>query len=382
VLAEPASAGTVAQPQVALNWFCPTAGVHRFRFLIKRVDKKPDPSPGIGRSAIGFTSTLLAIAQPTRYAASSIRTRLRKSTTAAAGTLVKTVTVDEGQLTPTLGSGFGPGPQFTLTANVVANAAYQITVQALNSRDQAGPVSEMWEFTWHPPVVQQSVPWPARSLPRVEDFDTAPVVPAVPYAPRVRAVLFTNELGFAGYLDDNRFPVGIRIGELDRDSDHMSYQENIGTTNFVQYTVYNFSVSADPRAWLFRRASADPARRGESLLPFVVYRQQVTNASFPRLSGDLVQVSPMIDQIPASVISTVDTGVFVTIPDRLIALRRELYSGAPRPILYLRDQQPVLYGARYRYFVVRFKPNREIDQVIPAGELEIPREPCDGCDFP
>ena len=41
--------------------------------------------------------------------------------------------------------------------------------------------------------------------------------------------------------------------------------------------------------------------------------------------------------------------------------------------IYLRDQQPVLLGARYRYFVVRFKPvNREVDYIIPAGEVEIP----------
>jgi hypothetical protein len=34
--------------------------------------------------------------------------------------------------------------------------------------------------------------------------------------------------------------------------------------------------------------------------------------------------------------------------------------------------QPVIAGATYRYFVVRFKATREIDQIIPAGEVTLP----------
>ena len=66
----------------------------------------------------------------------------------------------------------------------------------------------------------------------------------------------------------------------------------------------------------------------------------------------------------------------IVVPDRLLATRHEFDPGMPAgngiTYLYLRDQQPVLLGARYRYFVVRFKTNREVDYIIPAGEVEIP----------
>ena len=105
-------------------------------------------------------------------------------------------------------------------------------------------------------------------------------------------------------------------------------------------------------------------------LPIVVYRQQVTNSFFPKVSGDVAQVSPMVERIPWM---TPDAFTII-IPDRLLATRSEP-SLIPRfqiTYLYLRDQQPVLLGARYRYFVVRFKTNREVDYIIPAGEVEIP----------
>ena len=126
----------------------------------------------------------------------------------------------------------------------------------------------------------------------------------------------------------------------------------------------------DPNDHIFFRHSSDPARNGEPILPVVAYRQQVTNAFFPKVSGDVAQVSPMIERIPWQ---TPDQFTIV-IPDRLLATRFEFGPGLPNGItyLYLRDQQPVLIGARYRYFVVRFKTNREVDYIIPAGEVEIP----------
>lgn len=360
VLAEPAPAGTVAQPQVTLNWFCPTAGVHRFRFLIKRVDKKPEAPPPGTSSSIGFVSALLTRSQPVRQIGGYLRTPLRSTRFSMA-----VVSVDEGQLTPTLSSGFGPGPQFTLTADILPNVPYQITVQALNSRDQAGPISEMWEFTWRPPNVTPGVPWPARALPPVEAFDTAPVVPDPGYNPRVTAVLFTNVYR---QLDDTEYPIGIRIGELNPNL-VLAYQHNIGTNRFAAYAVGLLSAYADPNASIFRRASANPTRRGESLLPFAMYRQQITNSAFPRVSGDLVQVSPLIDRIPWK--EDADRAFkIITIPDCLFAIRDEQANQVFHGTIYLRDQQPVVRGARYRYFLVRFLPNGEVDQIIQAGEVE------------
>ena len=40
--------------------------------------------------------------------------------------------------------------------------------------------------------------------------------------------------------------------------------------------------------------------------------------------------------------------------------------------LYLRDTQPVIKNARYRYLLVRFTPNGEVAQIIPTNEVTIP----------
>jgi hypothetical protein len=34
--------------------------------------------------------------------------------------------------------------------------------------------------------------------------------------------------------------------------------------------------------------------------------------------------------------------------------------------------QPVQLGAKYRYFVMRFNDQREIQEIIPAGDVELP----------
>ena len=40
--------------------------------------------------------------------------------------------------------------------------------------------------------------------------------------------------------------------------------------------------------------------------------------------------------------------------------------------LYIRDQQPVMLGASYEYFVARFNDQREISDIIPAGTVTLP----------
>ena len=363
VLAEPRPLGTIAAPQVALNWFCPTAGVKRFRFLIKRVD---EPVPGPAGSGL-FSPSLrrsvsFAEASSTFRVRAVSSVRLLKNVSAAGS--IQNVSFDEGQLTPTLDSGFGPGPQFTLTANVLPNVPYRISVQALNVRDQPGDVSEVWDFTWRPPPVVNNVPWPARPLPAVSAFDTVPLNPEPGYGSRVQAVLFTNRTD--RQLLDYEFPVGIRIGELDRY--RVEARGNIGTNRFAGYAAFEGSP-ADPHSYLFRRSAKESERSGQLPLPFVIYRQQVTNAAFPKVSGDLVQVSPLIDRLPWFTTGG-NISPDVTIPDRLIAIGNvERYD--VNALIYVRDQQPVTYRARYRYTLVRFQPNGEIDQIIPAGELQI-----------
>jgi hypothetical protein len=351
VLAEPIAMGTNNNAQVMLNWFCPTSGVARFRLLIHRVDK---PKPLAEGEGIDLSSPDLAVSVPYNNHSSFLGLNRKKK---AARQLY-----DEARLTALIGPGFGPGPQFTLTANILANATYEVTVAAVDEQGKPGPNSESWQFTWTPPVATVTVPWPARPAPPVRDFDSGSS--ALPYAPRVQAKVFYNS---AGTAVNPRYPVGVRIGEVGDDSGELT--ENAITENSDEYVEYSpdIEMSADPNASVFRAQGG--ARAGQSLLPFVLYREQLTNALFPRVSGDITQVSPLIERVPWKVNSDSET---VLIPDRLFAGQYEDFGPASYFFFYVRDLQPVQRGAKYRYYVVRFNAQREVEETIPAGDVTLP----------
>ena len=282
---------------------------------------------------------------------------------------------DEFQLTPPVGPGFGPGPQFSIPANLVPNVPYRISIAAENIQGYWGDSSAEWTFTWKTPPAFPTVAWPARALPPVTGFDDPGLVPPTPgvYAPRVAALLFTN---FLGTLEDRHYPVGIRIGLASQTPYFLS---NVGTTNLAAYNVYGGPVNArevDPNNGIFKRYSSGNGalQNGQSLLPIVVYRKQETNGAFPRVSGHMTQVTPLIDRVAWSSSGSLSAnGVFVTITDPLIAVGSEDFNDQYEfTFLYLRDQQPVIIGARYHYYVVRFNDQHEMAEVIDAGSVVIP----------
>lgn len=358
VLAQPQVAGDTNNPQVALNWFCPTSGVSRFQIMVQRADH-----PG-GGLPLGFNGLGLITLQTFNTSISFL---------GLLENIFDLSKFDAALLTPTLNSGFGPGPQFTFTANVLLNVPYHISVAALDEQGNAGDPSQVWTFTWKPPTVLPTVPWPARPLPAVQNFDDIQPPGYGPYNPRVAAVLlFTNN------QIDQLYPVGIRIGNLKGLS---NIPNTIGTTNLVSYQVPLITGIAvlppppivNPDNLIFSRASQDPTRNGQSLLPIVVYRQQVTNAAFPRVSGNLTQVTPLIETLPHSAVPIPGAAaVDVTIYDRLIGAGYEVVKDITGYFLYLRDQQPVILGASYQYFVVRLDEKREVAEIIPAGTVTLP----------
>jgi hypothetical protein len=343
VLSEPLAIGTNTNPQVALNWFCPTSGVARFQFKISRVDAPAPSTPS------GFASPQL-IPFPD-YNKAALYLGLVKSK------FLLLFGFSEAHLTSRIGAGFGPGPQFTISANVTPNATYAISVAAVDDQGHVGNASEVWQFTWKPPVQLATVPWPARPLPPVQDFNVS--------GPGVAAILLTDE----NFQQDQRYPVGVRIGQMNQNAQELSVYSNAHSTNYASYDVLLSSLNPDPNTQVFHRTSS-----GELLLPIVVYRQQVTNVSFPSVSGDVTQVSPLIERVPWKMF-TFRSARTVTIPDRLFAISYENVNDSGYHPLSLRDQQPVLAGARYRYTVVRFDAKREPVEVISAGEVEIPQIP-------
>ena len=371
VLGEPGPAGDASSPQVTLNWFCPTSGVYRFEVKIERADQ-----PGSGLPT-GFNSLkLIKLAsfnpQP-RYAGLFAESRFALAH------------FDESQLTPPVGANFGPGPQFTLNASVVPNVPYHISVAAQDDQGNSGDPSQIWTFTWRPPIAQITVPWPARPLPAAKSFDEDYQPAFAPFGPRVSAVLLFDSTSASPGLDP-RYPVGIRIGDLSSIYYSRLQQQiglNVNTTNLASYTLPSTSTPAspgvDPHALVFKRFSADPTHRGESLLPIVVYRQQVTNAAFPRVSGNLTQVTPLIERLPWAFLPPIFGELYIpprtVIADRLIAFGAEFYaqnSDIFGYFMYVRDQQPVILGASYQYFVLRLDAKHEVSEIIPAGVVTVP----------
>jgi len=354
VLGEPLPAGDTNNPLVALNWFCPTGGVYRFEIKIERADQ-----PGTGLPT-GFGSAQL-------IKLTSYNTRVRY-----AGLFAQSLALarfDESQLTPPVGASFGPGPQFKLTASVVPNVPYRISVAAQDDQGNSGDPSQVWTFTWKPPLPLITVPWPARPLPPFKLFDEDQLYLAfTPFVPRVRAVLLYDANGTLDY----RHPVGIRIGDLGLAT---RPTRNVGTTNPIAYLDFGLPGS-DPNNFVFRRQTPDAAHRGESLLPIVVYRQQVTNSTYPRVSGNITQVTPLLERIAYTANNQSD---FIIIWDGLLASNVEYFNifdfQYVHQFLYLRDQQPVILGASYQYYVVRLNDQREVSETIPAGVVTIPSSP-------
>ncbi len=361
VLSQPAPAGTTTNPLVALKWFCPTSGVYRFEIRIERMDQ-----PGSGRFT-GFTGPQLLHLVVPQPAARYFGVFSDRSLAAR---------FDEWQLTPPIGPGFEAGPQFTLNASVLPNVPYHIAVAAEDNQGNPGDVSQDWTFTWQPPPTIATVPWPARPLPAVKDFDEdqdyfVPVGPnlvQLAFTPRVQAVLLTQ---FNQALDSH-YPVGIRIGDFAPASAPITY--NVGTTGLASYNPGANPAAVDPNNLVFQRLSGDPTRAGQLFLPIVVYRQQETNAAFPHVSGNLTQVTPLLERIAYN-----RSGDLVVIQDRLVAANLEYGNFGTtvetHPYLYLRDQQPVILGARYHYLVVRLDDHREVSEIIDAGTVDIPTTP-------
>jgi hypothetical protein len=62
----------------------------------------------------------------------------------------------------------------------------------------------------------------------------------------------------------------------------------------------------------------------------------------------------------------------VTVPDRLIGNCFVSINNTRVHLICLRDLQPVIHGATYRYFIARFNAKRELEEIIPAGDVQIP----------
>ena len=112
--------------------------------------------------------------------------------------------------------------------------------------------------------------------------------------------------------------------------------------------------------------------QGASLFPLTMYRYQVANASFPTVSGDLTQVTPLMESIalmPGKDNSQQPCQLwkdpFLLGPYTSGSLEK---GGFP---VYLLDTQPVIRGAAYVYLLVRFGADGEPKDILPTPPVVI-----------
>ena len=327
VLAKITSTGNESSAGMNLTWFCPPYGVDRFEVRIAGLPTPPDTNGFNLSASLSFTS-----APPASMVSSNFGTNLTLSFYPF--------------ITPKAGPGFGNnGAQFVVSCNVDLGKTYVVTVRARGKNNNAGEFSNMETFVWNPtnaPV--QQVPWPARGLPSTNG----------------------NFLGIAFFLSTNSpFPV-LRTTGVD----------GVGVLmGFSLMTGKEFNLGGG-RALIYGDYDPHPALGtnvfGEPIFPCMLYRYQVPNANFPTVSGDVIQVSPLMERIAYAKTGVPGQSIQTIIADPFLTETTSTDNSGRYLWYWLRDTQPQISGARYKYVIVRFRSDHEIDQVIPTNEVEVP----------
>lgn len=321
--------GTAESPQVRLRWFCPPDGVERFMVHI-----------GSDLTEVRRSQPNLTIPRPTFLTATG------NVTGSVPPTLIGGINFRPYQ-TGRVGGNFGdpttPG-QFEVVLNVAPGRDYQIFISSASSSGDLSEPSNQESFTWGIPTEDAPalVPWPARMLPALDQG----------FLPQLAAEII-DELGnFQG--------VGIRIG---------NYNLEIGQTDLGNMGNEVGNIHVRPPSYqqaIGNTVSLFLTNNGESVFPCVVYRYEFDSDTGEPVTGDIVQVTPLIDGLWQRFDKP--TGR-TTIYQPHIGLHN---NGFLTGGIYIRDAQPVIKGSTYRYLIACFKENGEIDRVLPIKPIHIP----------
>jgi hypothetical protein len=323
------SSGDTNEPLMNISWFCPPFGLERFEVYIAKSDGSvipPDLTSNLTPSSISQPVTKLVKIGPFLVPKQFYVFR-----------------------TPRLGTQFGEGGGlFQLTTKIELNHKYYVFIKPVGLDGDPDPDtqnSKTESFLWVAKSEQgPQVPWPERPLPGV----TTNSLPDY-----VRPVFINNTNATTNFVG-----IGLIVGTTDKPGDR---HEGPGPARI--------SGNQDPLIYIANTSA------GDSIFPLVAYRYQETNANFPRVSGDLVQVTPLMEKIAHNTVNDPQFGLSAFIYDPFIdVIGTSFIDGgglaAGRNYLVLYDTQPILIGARYRYVLVRFGPNREIAEVIPTKTVD------------
>lgn len=292
------------EQQATLRWACSPHGVGRFH---------------IGVAGLGITP------------ADTISPQLSAAFESRADVPVnvdgKTVELDFRMYDtgPLLGNS---SPEQSVTLSLAEGVTYFFIVEAVATSGERGLTSNLVQFAWVAPVVDggPDALWPARPSPQLNSSFTMPV---------------------AGDASD----AGIIIGGLPEGTT----VEQVGNTVrlWPSFNLWDY----------LRREKGRPERR---LLPCVVYRYQLPNAQFPKVSGDVSQVAPLLKNIAARSETLVPTGggaakTYTVVYDPYFKFH------ATQRLIWLNVPQPKIAFAKYRYLMVLFRDDGEIDSVVPTS---------------
>ncbi|MDF3128319.1 hypothetical protein P0Y35_03835 [Kiritimatiellaeota bacterium B1221] len=252
-------------------------------------------------------------------------------------------------MTQRVGSGFGkPGEgQFELTLPVEIGEQMTLSVNARTRCGESG-FSDAVQFQWMGAETQgPEVPWPARPLPELADASDYPLLESVWLPENDQTIPYAlNQLG-------------IRVGRFPWKETYVGQSPGKGSE-------FRFEIDAT----FVETFLLEGLYEASPLIPFMVYRRQVPSDSFPDVSGDVVQVSPLIEQIS----SQFEAPGTLILRDPFFVALPEL--GNDNPVfgdLYFKDTQPVIRGAAYQHYMVLFNDRYEPYRVIPLDVVEVPK---------
>jgi hypothetical protein len=372
MLAPLEAAGDALNPQMKISWFCPPAGVDRFEVCIAAEGQSPAPN-------VGGTVT------PDNFSLSN-----PQSVALADGTSV--VENFGFYRTPKASVLGGGAAQFTRTVNVQANVKYFVFIRSQLNGGDFSPFSNVGEFTFHPPplVPPPGVAWPQRPLPGYNlNLAQVTVFPLLAPTLNTNTALYITNVDFPGFGLDIIFPVsgirwipGVKIGEVALPSEGIKIPVAAFSANYsLGPLTIGFGWSVNN---VFELGVTNPLvsitkdANGKSLLPAVLYRTQIPNTFFPRVSGDLIQVTPQMSGVAHTAHPGSPENCFVTDPfvypyeAHAFATSNNVTSDLFFRGLFLVDTQPRLIAATYAYLLVRFNEYGEVRDVLPCGTYTEP----------
>lgn len=376
-MVESVGVGTEEDPaKLRIRWVAATGATRRFHLLINDGSGRPPESysvPGLGANLVE----------------EGIEDQAGRG---RAG--VYAILADRARVGPVVGAGGAAAmpaaanaadaaavveDTFELELPVRATRKYRITVQAVGAAtsrtvdgdwrewgviESSDPVEASWENPTPPVFPQPAVmPWLARGA---ETGDLDPQV-------------------WAKYLDEPGFQgVGIRIGRIRVAESGMYIGDGKpGYDVPLQYV----KDHVDPSGFVFRHTEAGQRYSifARPLSPFVLYRYRYPegaeeNAVLAR-GSDIVQVSPLIEEVAIEQTDGVAEGNITVIRDPFVRLVPVDVEGTKLDV-YLVDTHPVIEGERYRYVLVRFDKTREIEKAYPVRSVDANLETVSAVEIP